>query len=270
MEKMKHSRFGYSAVAKYEQCPFSYKLRFLDNLETLPSTDPRNALILGKAIHTGIEIDVQTALRQYYSAFSDITDQHINEAIKLEYLIPMVKEILPKGQHEVTIEDENFMGTLDLLVPVGDGLVEAVPGKMKQVELYDLYDFKYTRNPKYYEDSKQLHLYKYYFEKLNPFKRIRNMCFVIIPKIQLEWEFGERLWQYRGRLIQEVRAAKIERMRIEYDPNKVIGHLESCQDILTSKNFERNPSWLCGWCEYRKYCQSYGTDDQNIIYPKEK
>ena len=114
---MNHSRFGYSAVSTFEQCPYRYKLTYLDGLKAIPTDDPTNALVIGTALHKGIETDVDTAIKEYFASYPIITDQHIDEEIKLRYLIPKVKEILPEGTHEVQVVDTNFIGTLDLLVP---------------------------------------------------------------------------------------------------------------------------------------------------------
>lgn len=88
-------RVSHSRVDCFEKCPFQYKLRYIDGLKTIPPDNPDNALILGTALHTGIEKSVEEAINQYYMSYPIITDEHINEAIKLEYLIPMAQEILP-------------------------------------------------------------------------------------------------------------------------------------------------------------------------------
>lgn len=240
---MNHSRFGYSAVSCFEQCPFQYKCRYVDGLKTLPSTDPANALIIGTALHRGIETDVDTAIREYFNSYPIITDQHVDEEIKLRHLIPKVKEHLPEGLHEVQVVDTSFMGTLDLLVPVGG-------------DEFDLYDFKYI-NPKNmdkYRESRQLHLYKYYWEKRNPGKRIRKMCFIFIPKVQIRQKKTEELFQFRQRLMEELEQVQIIGSWIEYDPQKVIDHLELTQAIMTCDEFPKNQTRLCDWCDYKNYC----------------
>lgn len=238
-----HSRFGYSAVSCFEQCPYQYKLRYLDQLKTLPSTDPTNALILGTAMHTGIEKDIQTAIDEYFMSYPVITDEHINEVIKLEYLLPIVKQLLPEGTHEVQIKDDNFIGTMDLIAPV-------------EGNTYDLYDFKYSNNWVHYKDSRQLHIYKHYAEKTLGIK-IRNMYFVMIPKVQIRQKKTEDLCQFRMRLYKELEKVKdnVKIYQVEYNPGKVIEHLEICQNILTSNDYPKNYTRLCDWCEYKNYCQ---------------
>lgn len=237
-----HSPFGYSAVSTFEQCPYRYKLRHLDGLDTLPSDDPTNALILGTALHKGIETDVDTAIQEYFDSYPIITDQHIDEEIKLRYLIPKVKEMLSEGIHEVQVIDRNFIGTLDLLVPVSDSE-------------YDLYDFKYSNNWIRYMDGRQLHLYKYYFEKTNPGKKIRDMYFIFVPKIQIRQKKTESLYEFRQRLISELRKVEPEERCIPYDPQKVIDHLEITQVIPQMTEYSKNPTKLCNWCEYKNLCE---------------
>ena len=255
---MMHSRFGYSAVSTYEQCPFKYKCQYMDGLKTLPSADAANPLIIGTALHKGIETDVETAIREYFDTFPIITDQHIDEEIKLRYLIPKVKELLPEGIHEVQVIDNNFIGTLDFLVPVGDEF----PGE------FDLYDFKYI-NPKNqlrYIESKQLHLYKYYFEKRTG-QKIRNMAFIFVPKVQIRQKKTETIFEFRKRLMDELERVQITQSFIDYEPQKVIDHLELTQEIMTCEEYPKNQTRLCDFCEFKQYCQSDGREDWMILWP---
>lgn len=249
---MKHSKFGYSAVTTFEQCPFKYKCQYMDGLKALPSMDPANPLVIGTALHRGIETDVETAIKEYFASYPIITDQHIDEEIKLRYLIPKVKELLPKGTHEVQVIDNNFMGTLDLLVPVSKNLHPELDG-----EWFDLMDFKYInpKNQDRYMESRQLHLYKYYWEKMNPGKYIRNMSFIFVPKVQIRQKKTEDLFQFRKRLMEELEQVEIVRSWIDYDPQKVIDHLELTQVIMTCDDFKKNPTKLCDFCDLKNYCE---------------
>lgn len=235
-----HSKFGYSAVSTFEQCPFQYKCRYVDGLQALPSADPANALIIGTALHRGIETDVDTAIREYFDSYTIITDQHIDEEIKLRHLIPKVKEIIPEGTHEVQVVDNNFIGTLDLLVPVDGG--------------WDLYDFKYSNNRDRYMESRQLHLYKYYFEKTTG-QRIRNMYFVFIPKVQIRQKKTETIFTFRQRLMEELDKVLPQKELVPYNPQKVIDHLELTQAIMTCEDYPKNPTRLCDWCDLKTFCQ---------------
>ena len=77
-----HSKLGYSAVSTFENCPYQYKLRYVDKVEMLDEYEPTDALKIGTALHRGIETDVKTAIQEYYNSYPVISDLHINEAIK--------------------------------------------------------------------------------------------------------------------------------------------------------------------------------------------
>ena len=81
-------------------------MQYLDGIGTNDPINSDNALVLGTALHTGIEKDVETAIDQYYMSYPVIDDSHINEAIKLEFLIPKAKAVLPSGEYEVEIKED--------------------------------------------------------------------------------------------------------------------------------------------------------------------
>ena len=80
---------SYSRVEAFKSCPFRYKLRYVDGIKVPPdNTQAANALIIGSALHKGIETDLNTAIKQYNNSFPVITDATENECIKLSHLIP--------------------------------------------------------------------------------------------------------------------------------------------------------------------------------------
>lgn len=264
---------SYSRVSTHEKCPYQFKLRYRDKLETIFNCDPQNALVLGHALHTGIEKDVATAINEYYGAYPIIDDAHVTEAMKLEYLIPKVKKLLPEGQHEVKIETEDFVGFIDLLVPADEWEFTPMGTKVTiSSDTYDIYDFKYSNNVKGYLDSAQLHLYKYFFELANPGKYIRNLYFVFVPKCNLRMKHknktnptDETIYEFRKRCMEDLEQKEITVKKIDYDPNKVIEYLINTKHCVEDTEYIKNPTRLCDWCEYQLYCEK-GID--YMILPK--
>lgn len=262
-------QISHSRVECFEGCPFRYKLRYIDKYETLKPDNADNPLFLGTALHTGIEKDVKTAIEEYFAQYPIITDEHINEAIKLEYQIPKAKSILPQGEYEVQIKDEDFIGFIDLLVPVekeyeyeykdnyetGYEWQPTTESLMDNTKYYDLYDFKYSNNVYHYKDSPQLHLYKYYFEKTHPGSKIRDMKFVLVPKVSIRQKKTETLEEFRKRLDDELKKTEIKFLKIDYNPEYVINFLTNTKRMLEEKDFNKNEGWLCSWCEYQEYCK---------------
>lgn len=247
---------SHSRVECFHQCPLKYQMRYLEELKTIPDDKPDNALYLGTALHTGLEIDVEAAIAQYYSNYPIITDDHINEAIKLESLIPKAMQMIPEGQHEVLIDDPDFKGFIDLLVPI-----DSVEG----FKIYDLYDFKYSNNKQNYLNSDQLHLYKYFFEKNNPMCLIRNMYFLMVPKSKCKQIKGEDLISYRQRLQMDLKTLEPELVPIQYDPNKVIRFLLETKGMLEAVTFAKNTSYLCRYCDYYALCEK---GEDYMLLPK--
>ena len=252
--QMSHSR-----VSTFKQCPFKFKLSYLDGLTTMFNLDPTNALVLGTAMHEGIEKDVESAIQSYYSNYPTATPLMVNEAIKLEVMVKKAKDVLSdlleNGQFEVEVNDPDFLGFVDLLVQI-------------EPNIYDLYDFKYSNNVDSYVNSSQLHLYKYFLEKHNPEMKIRNLGFIFVPKVKLKQETDD-IHEYRRMLIEECEKQEISIVPIEYDPMKVIDFMIDVKHLVECEDFVKKPQKLCYWCDFKTYCQSDGKLDGNIIYPKE-
>ena len=224
-------------------------MRYIDGITTDEPTDASNALVLGTALHTGIEKSVEEAIQQYFMSYPVIDDSHINEAIKLEFLIPKAKAVLPSGEYEVEIKDDDFHGFIDLIAPVKLFHDAEVP------DVYDIYDFKYSNNMNHYKNSRQLHLYKYFFEKCNPGKKIRSINFLFVPKVNIKQKKTENLQQFRQRLWEELKNAEVKTLSVDFDYTKVIDFLLQIKSINETSEFAQNKSWMCTYCEFLEYCQ---------------
>lgn len=247
------TQYSYSRIGCFKTCPYQYKLRYIEKLKTLPDAEPTNALYLGTAMHTGIEKNVEEAIKQYLSNYPVIDDLHINETIKMEYIIPKAKDLLPSGEYELKIDDEEFVGYADLLVPKGNGH-------------YDLLDFKYSNNVENYLKSGQLHVYKYYIERTTE-RIIDNMYFVFLPKIMIRQKKTEDLYQFRKRLCEELSKSEIKIIKVDYDFQKVQEYLADVEQIKAATEFPKNESRLCDWCEFESFCKRKET---TMILPENK
>lgn len=233
-----------SAITTYLNCPYKYKLQYINGLNTIPDGQAGNALVLGSAIHLGVETgSINNALEYYYNQFHIIDDLQINEAIKLEVMLPKVLRTLDnfeKVEHEVEFHVGGFHGTVDLIVHHEDGTV-------------DIYDFKYSNNIKNYLESPQLHIYKYYLEKQG-FK-INRLGFIFIPKTQIRQKKTEDLYQFRRRLINTLSTMEPTVEYIDYDTNKVLDSFNTAIEMLEANEFPKNPNRLCDWCQYQQFCE---------------
>lgn len=247
-------RFSVSRVGCFNTCPYQFKLKYIDELETLPDyDDPQNALYLGSALHKGVETTVEEGIKEYFNSYPIIGDAHINEAIKLAYWIPRVKALLPdNAEHEVEIAyKDTFIGYIDLLVKNDDGT-------------YDIYDFKYSNNIDHYMESVQLHVYKDYFEEVTH-KKVRKLFFVFVPKVAIRQKKTETVQTFRNRLYEELGKKSVQIKEVPFDINKVAEYFYNIRAIKNCKDFNKNENRLCDWCDFQRYCKE-GVD--YMILPK--
>lgn len=236
------TRYSHSRVETHNNCPYQYKLRYVDHLKTIQAPEADNALICGNTIHKGAETDLKQAIEFYYSNYPIISDLHINETIKFEYLIPKIHEILAGVnvyKKEFRINTDRFIGIVDLITKNEDGSV-------------DVFDYKYSNNYEHYAESPQLHLYKYFLEQIG-FK-VRKLGFIFIPKISIRQKQDEDLYKFRRRLAEELKNSKIKIMEVKYNAEKVAAWMNGIINITEDEKFSKNPTNLCSWCEYQEYC----------------
>lgn len=245
-------------------------MRYLQGLSTIAATEPDNPLILGQTVHIGIEKSLEEAIREYCFSFPIITDEHINEIIKFETVIPLARAAIPPGgKFEVEIKDDDFHGFIDYLVPMGYMAKEAIHNPYgEDVDVFDLYDFKYSNNVSGYKNSGQLHEYKYFFERNSPGKKIRNMYFVFIPKVTIRQKKTETLLEFRQRLKEELSGVEVKTVQIGFNPEKVIDFLFGIKAVNEETEFPQEKSYLCRYCEFQEYCEK--GNDYIIKLPENK
>lgn len=237
-------------------------------MTTIPATEPDNPLILGQTVHTGIEKSLKEAIREYCFSFPIIADEHINEIIKFETVIPLARAAIPPGgQFEVEIKDDDFHGFIDYLVPTRTE--QRLNGENQEIpDVFDLYDFKYSNNVSGYKQSGQLHEYKYFFERNNPGKKIRNMYFVFIPKVTIRQKKTETLLEFRERLKEALSGVEVKTVQIGFNPEKVIEFLFGIKAVNEETEFPQEKSYLCRYCEFQEYCEK--GNDYMIKLPENK
>lgn len=242
-------RYSYSNISTYSQCPYRWKLQYKDRLKTLPETNADNALWLGLGLHKGIETgSVEAGVTEYTSHFNVLTDAHINYILQLEHQIPRVIDLLPEGgEHEVEIKTDDFVGYIDYVC--GD----------------TLYDFKFSNNIDNYKQSPQLSIYKHYLEKIRPDIKINHLKYVFVPKIMIRQKKTETIQQFRNRLMDELNASEIKVIEVNFNEDSIAQFVGCCQHLDTTNEFPKNPSRLCNWCPYQRYCESDGQEDWMLI-----
>ena len=240
-------RVSYSQIGSFEQCPYKWYLHYVEGMETILDKQPNDALILGNALHKGLETrSVQAAVDYYRDNMNIGSDLTVNEEIKLRAMVSKGLDVVPDGIHEMPLEVEGeFKGFIDLLVPV-EG----------EDRVFDMYDYKYAnaKSADKYRESGQLSVYEYYFEKLGHGK-IRNKFFILFPKVAIRQKKTETLDGFRRRLREELEGKEPIFIQIDYDPEKVKEFLKGKRALESARDFPKQPSRLCDWCDYQTFCE---------------
>lgn len=118
----------------------------------------------------------------------------------------------------------------------------------------DVIDFKYSNNIESYINSKQIHLYKYYLEKIG-FK-VRNLGYLFIPKTAIRMKKTEDTYKFRKRLQETIKEQKLKLVKVDYDENKVKEFFKEIETLEKDNEYQKNETKLCDWCDYKEYCKS--------------
>jgi len=237
------TQYSYSRVSLFNNCPYHYDLKYNKRLTEIPDYKPDNPLIIGHALHTGIEHDVQTAINEYFNTFPVLNDRIIEGAMKLEILIPKVKDFLDKHFehfefiHEYKIDYEEFVGYVDLILKAQDDTCMVI-------------DFKYSNNIKNYLESGQLHIYKDYLEMDG--YNVKRLGYIFIPKVTMNPGENEDLFIFRKRLMKAVEESEIQFVPIEFNEMETIYFQNSIRKIKQTDDFSfKNVSGKCFACNPR-------------------
>lgn len=239
-------RYSHSRVDLYERCPYHFKIRYIDRLQEMPDLDnPKNPLILGSALHMGIEKEsTQEAIDYYFNSYPGLNNKMIEEVMKLKYVIPKTVDFLKdkfkglKVQHEYQILTDDFNGFVDLIVYHDDGTISIV-------------DFKYSNAIENYRESGQLSLYKYYLEKQG-FK-VRDLYYLFIPKINTKQNRKESIQQHRNRMMKELELEELSFVKIEYRDTHIENFFKSIGRIENhTSEWEKNPTKQCFTCNMKE------------------
>ena len=248
--------FSVSKVKVFNTCPYQYKLKYIDKLEPLPDMSPNNALFIGTACHEAIEHrSVEAGINSYKSHYPELTEDHEIEILKLETILPKAIKEIPEGEYEHCLKDpDGFIGYIDCLVPVEEGV-------------YDLLDFKTSNSISSYKKSEQVHVYKYYYEKLTG-NKVRDLYYVFIPKykdIITEGMSQENIEELKKKIVEDLSSKDIHFEKIEFNRQQV--NFFFARKALMDKaiSFEKRYSTKCSWCPYQKYCSTNGKDTSELV-----
>lgn len=227
-------RYSHSRVELFERCKLAFQFKYIFNVNVIETLEADDPLIIGKAIHEAIENN-----NNYLNFYPIIKDKNIHEDMKIDLQANRVKRKLTNFncEYEVKLVTDDFLGFVDLVITNKNGTV-------------NLYDFKYSNNEKHYLKSKQLHIYKHYYEKLFN-KKVEKLGYIFIPKTFVRQKKTEDLFNFRKRMLESLEQPYIK--YVEYNQSKVDEFFKLTEEI-NNTNF----NGLYPFCnnQYCEYCRN--------------
>ncbi len=247
--------YSHSKISTFEQCPFKYKLKYIDKLK--PLVEKTIESHLGNAVHDSLEWLYNSVKKKEIPAVEDLIEYYAilwqrdyNEKILIVKTELRAEYYFNKGvgflinyyfKHhpfdDGTIECEkqikiNFGGGI-IIYGFIDRLV--YNNKTEEYEIHDYKTANFLPTQEKIENDKQLALYSIAIKEL--YGDDKKVCLI---------------WHY---------LAHNKRIYLRKD-NEQIEHLKKetiklIREIESAREFPRCKSALCHWCEYKLSCPEW-------------
>jgi RecB family exonuclease len=248
--------YSYSKLSTFEQCPFKFKLRYIDKIP--PEIEKTIEAHLGKTIHS--------ALEWFYSRIKENTIPSLDQLISF-YIKTWHKEFAQNTQiidKTLTAKDYfnkgiNFLADYYLTnKPFDDNTLE-VEKKIKlnlgEEEQYKIYGYvdRLSYNPKTREY--EIHDYKT-ANNLPKKQRLENDKQLPLYSLAIKDLFGQDkevrlIWHF----LAHNKKIHFKKTNDELETLKK-ETLKLIKEIEQATEFSKTPSPLCNWCEYKNLCQN--------------
>lgn len=262
------SIYSHSKISTFEQCPFKYKLRYIDKI--IPAIEKTIESHLGSVVHSTLEWIYKTIIQDnktpnieeiitYYSIkwqdeFSNeilIVKKELNEKDYfqkgVEFLTNYYQKYYPFK--DGTIECEKKINIqLDENTKI-QGFIDRLVHNTETGE-YEIHDYKTSNSlptKEKIETDRQLALYSIAIKEI--YGEDKSICLI--------WHYLAHNQKICSRRTNE------QLKQLKEDTIKLIGEIESAKEFPTCK------SVLCNWCEYKNICPEWKIEHQEELdkYP---
>lgn len=249
--------YSHSRLSTYEQCPYKFKLRYIDKV--IPDEKQTIEAFLGNRVHETLEKLYKDLLYQKENNIEDlinflkqkwaelwedsiiiVKDQYTMEnylSMAERYVTDYYKTYYPFRQERTISLEQRVMITLDKtgdyqLQGYIDRLAEKKPGQ------YEIHDYKTNMRlplPEYIRSDRQLALYSIGIKDQYP----------DVKDVRLIWHFLAF-----NKEIDSTRTDE-ELEKLKRETIKLIDIIES------TEIYQTKPSLLCQWCEFKPICRQW-------------
>jgi putative RecB family exonuclease len=254
----KRTIYSHSRLSTFEQCPFKFKLRYIDKI--VPEIEQSIEAHLGHVVHEVLEWLYKEVKKDNIPTIDDVIifytelwkrdfnpgivivkkhmsqEDYFNKGIK--FLLDYYTTNQPFDDNTLELEKQIYVK----LDPEGDYLIQGFIDRLVhnlETGEYEIHDYKTAGslpNKDKFDTDRQLALYALAIKEL--FGQDKKVC--------LTWHylnFNKKICSYRT-------DEQLEQLR--KDTINLIKEVEAATEFPTGK------SVLCGWCEYKDMCPENG------------
>ena len=247
--------YSYSKLSCFEQCPFKYKLRYIEKIK--PEIEPIIEIHLGKTVHDSLEwlynkvkknkIPTAEELIQHYSKnWQDtykpefvITDKKLTQK---DYFNKGVGFLLNYYMEHKPFDDNTLETEKKILFNLGNsqilGYIDRIAYDENKKE-YVIHDYKTSGSlptKEKIDNDRQLSIYSLAVQELFG-KQERSL---------LVWHY----LNFNKQIFARKSNQELEQLKQDI--------LNLIQKIEFAKQFPTNKATLCNWCEYKNMCPAFG------------
>jgi RecB family exonuclease len=237
-----------SSIGTYEKCPKNYHYRYIEKPDVPKQKWPH--LEFGSCAHRVLELfhlDLIDNVRDP-SEYADLMKDCFKKGLKefdIEILrdeLLYLKEVLQEYLNIILEEGlpQVISAEMDFNFKIGEYTVRGFIDRVDKIGPgeYHVVDYKTSKNPSYLTNF-QLLLYALAIKERYPDAEIIHGSYVLLKHKSklMSWSFTEKDYQ---ETIQKV--------------------IDTGRSIDTEAVWEKKPSVLCNWCDYRTICQDDWTE----------
>jgi putative RecB family exonuclease len=248
--------YSHSRLSTFEQCPFKFKLRYIDKIK--PAIERTIESHLGSAVHETLEWLYEQVMNKHIPTIDEIiTDYAVRwqdtyskdtlivkkQLTQKDYFNKGVQFLINYYTKNHPFNDNTLETEKKILIELNEnyklqGFIDRLVHNLEKDE-YEIHDYKTANNlplKEKIENDRQLALYSIAIKEL----------FGDDKKVILVWHY----LAHNQKIISRRTNQQLANLKKET--------IYLIEKIESTENFPSKKSILCNWCEYKNYCHEFG------------
>ncbi len=252
---MTKKRYSHSKISTFEQCPYKFKLKYIDKIK--PTVEKSIEAHLGSSVHSALEelysqilknkiLELDEVLLHYTKEWQKEFSEEIaiprQRTTAQDYFQKGVEFLINYYTSHAPFDDGTIELEKEIILPLTEeyeiwGFIDRLVFNKKTQE-YEIHDYKTSNSLPDKEkiaSDRQLALYSIAIKEILKLPKTANI---------------KLIWHYLAH------NKKIESFRTEENLENLKKEIiEIIKKIESTKEFPKCESMLCNWCEYKDICK---------------